>query len=143
MAKGKKAKGSDGGLLRTAESLGINRGLLGGSKGWAYVGTGLWTLRRVRKMADRKSEILISETLAPGERMVIANGRATIEQVEDQGRTVREAGKGKTLSRKERKTERKRADEEAATAKKATKAERKADAKAAKKAGKRRAKRAR
>ena len=133
MGRGKGSKDSDGGLLRTAESLGINRGLLGGNKSWAYVGTGLWTLRRMRKMAERKSEILISETLAPGERLVIANGRATIEQAEQRGKTVRGTDEGRSLSRKERKAEKKRAEQAAADAKVATKAE--------KKAGKRRAKR--
>ena len=67
-------------MLRSAERLGINRGLFGGSKGWFYVGTGLWTLRTVRRMAERKSEILVSEELKPGQRLVIANGRATLDQ---------------------------------------------------------------
>jgi hypothetical protein len=134
MARGKGSKGKDGGLLRTAESLGINRGLLGGNKAWAYVGTGLWTLRRVRKMAERKSEILISENLAPGERIVIANGRATIEQTEQRGRTVRDAKEGPSLSRKERKAEKKRAEQAAVDAKVATKAEKKAGKKRAKQA---------
>lgn len=68
-----------GGLLRSAERLGINRGLFGGSRSWLYVGTGLWTLRTVRRLAERKPEILISEELKPGQRIVIANGRATID----------------------------------------------------------------
>ena len=68
-----------GGLLRSAERLGINRGLFGGSRGWLYVGTGLWTLRTVRRLAERKPEILISEELKPGQRIVIANGRATLD----------------------------------------------------------------
>jgi hypothetical protein len=134
MARGKGSKNDDGGLLRTAESLGINRGLLGGNKAWAYVGTGLWTLRRVRKMAERKSEILISENLAPGERIVIANGRATIEQTEQRGKTVRSTQEGQSFSRKERKAEKKRAEQAAADAKVATKAEKKAGRKRAKKA---------
>ncbi len=77
MARGRKGKG--GGLLRTAERLGVNRGLFGGSKGWLYVGSGLWTLRTVRRMAGRKTEILVSEEIGPGDRLVIANGRATID----------------------------------------------------------------
>ena len=67
-----------GGILRTLERSGMRKGM-GGSKGWFYVGTGLWTLRTVRRLAERKEEILISETLRPGQRIVIANGRATIE----------------------------------------------------------------
>lgn len=70
---------SGGGLLRSAERLGINRGLFGGSRSWLYVGTGLWTLRTVRRLAQRRPEILLSEELKPGQRIVIANGRATID----------------------------------------------------------------
>lgn len=69
---------SGGALLRTIERSGIRKGM-NGSKGWFYVGTGLWTLRTVRRLAERNEEILVSEELRPGQRIVIANGRATIE----------------------------------------------------------------
>lgn len=89
---GRRAAGrSKPGLFRTAERLGINRGLFGGSKPWFYVGTGLWTLRTVRRLAARKSEILLSEELKPGQRLVIANGRATLDEVAAQ---VQDAGTG-------------------------------------------------
>ena len=67
-----------GGILRTIERTGMTRGLMGGSRGWFYVGTGLWTLRKVRSLAQRQPEILLREELRPGERMTIANGVATI-----------------------------------------------------------------
>ena len=70
--------GATGGVLRTVERTGLRKGV-SGSKGWFYVGTGLWTLRTVRRLAERKEEILISEELRPGQRLVISNGRATIE----------------------------------------------------------------
>lgn len=76
----RRQEGSGGGLLRTAEKAGLRRGL-GGSRGWFYLGTGLWTLRTIRRMATRRSEILLSEELRPGDRLVIANGRATIDHV--------------------------------------------------------------
>jgi hypothetical protein len=66
------------GMLRRVEAHGMRLGR-GGSKYWLYVGTGLWTLRTVRRMAERREEILISEPLLPGQRIVIANDRATIE----------------------------------------------------------------
>ncbi len=75
----RRATASRGGLLRSAERLGINRGLFGGNRGWLYVGTGLWTLRTVRRLAERETQILISEELKPGQRIVIANGRATLD----------------------------------------------------------------
>lgn len=91
--------GAASSLLRTVERSGIRRGL-GGSKGWFYVGTGLWTLRTVRRLAERHDEVLISEVLRPGERMIIANGRATIESAPSapapptKGRKARKARKG-------------------------------------------------
>ncbi len=78
MARGE--KGSGGGLLRTAERAGLRRGV-GGSRGWFYLGTSLWTLRTIRRMAARRSEVLLSEELRAGDRLVIANGRATIDHV--------------------------------------------------------------
>lgn len=74
-----RSRRSGGGLLRTVESLGMSRGVFGASKGWFYVGTGLWTLRKLRSLGERKPEVLLSETLRPGDRIVIANGVATIE----------------------------------------------------------------
>jgi hypothetical protein len=60
------------------ERTGLRRGF-GGSKPWLYVGTGMWALRTMRRLGDRREEILISERLRPGERIVIANGAATVE----------------------------------------------------------------
>lgn len=76
----RKARGGSkrGGLVSLAMRTGINRGVFGGSKGWLYVATGLWTLRTVRKLSARKTEILLSEELKPGERLIIANDRPTL-----------------------------------------------------------------
>ena len=68
-----------GGLLRTVERLGVNRGVFGGNRGWFYVGTGLWTLRKVREFGQGKPEVLLLEELKPGQRLVIANARPTLE----------------------------------------------------------------
>lgn len=68
-----------GGALAMLQRTGIRRGVFGNSRGWLYVGAGVWTLRTVRRIAERKPEILISEELRPGERLMIANGRPTIE----------------------------------------------------------------
>jgi len=112
-------KGADGGLLRIAERAGVTRGLFGGSKGWAYLGTGLWTLRKVRQMGERKSEVLISETLGPGERIIIANGRATVEQAESVGAEIEGPESKVAVSRKARRDEKKRGDQAAARGRKA------------------------
>lgn len=84
-------------MLRTVERLGVSRGVFGGSRGWFYVGTGLWTLRKVRTLAQRQPEILLRETLRPGDRMTIGNGVATIvsapladQQLTRRGRKARQ-----------------------------------------------------
>lgn len=69
-----------GALIDYVEARGINKGLFGGSKRWLYVGLSLWALRRARlAMRGGPPSILISEALAPGDRIIIANGRATLD----------------------------------------------------------------
>lgn len=68
-----------GGLLSLVQRQGIYRGFLGDSRGWMVLGAGAWSLRTVKRMAERKPEILLREEIKPGQRLVIANGRATIE----------------------------------------------------------------
>ncbi|HWJ61662.1 MAG TPA: hypothetical protein VNS19_06815, partial [Acidimicrobiales bacterium] len=81
------------GVLRRIEHLGMSRGR-GGSKTWLYVGTGLWTLRTVRRLADRREEILISEPLRPGDRLIISNDRPTL------GEAAPKAPKGRRAKKK-------------------------------------------
>ena len=66
------------GLLRAVERTGLRKGVEG-HKHWFYIGTGLWTLRTIRRLAGDREEIVISERLKPGQRIVIANGRATVD----------------------------------------------------------------
>ena len=99
-----------GGPLRTLERLGVARGVFGTSKGWFYVGTGLWTLRKVRSLGERKTEVLIREPLRPGDRVMIANGVATIEpQGQRLGADVGDA----PSPRRRRRRKQKRADRKA------------------------------
>lgn len=106
--------------MRLLERTGISRGLFGGRKGWIYVGTGLWTLRKVRELGQGKPEVLLLEELRPGQRLVIANDRPTLEPAAP--------GPAEPTSRRGRKA--------------ATKAERKAAAKAERKAASRRGRKA-
>lgn len=62
----------------------MRRGFLGGNGTWLAVGMGAWGLKKVHQMAQRNTEILIREELKPGQRIVIANDRATIEEAEVQ-----------------------------------------------------------
>lgn len=95
-----------GGILRTVERLGVSRGVFGASKGWFYVGTGLWTLRKVRSLGERKTEVLMREPLRPGDRIVIANGIATIESEREEPATP---ATGKATSRRRRRKQKKAA----------------------------------
>jgi hypothetical protein len=70
---------SPGGVLALLQRTGVRKGVFGNSRGWLYVGAGVWTLRTVRRVAERKPEILLSEELRPGERLMISNGRATVD----------------------------------------------------------------
>lgn len=101
---------TDRGLLRRAERIGFRKGL-GGNKAFFYLGTGLWTLRTVRRMAERKTEVLISETLEPGQRIVITNGRALGEQAQQQQAKRAKPKAEEKASRKQRRAERKQATE--------------------------------
>jgi hypothetical protein len=112
-SKAPSAGGGAGGVLRLVERSGIRKGM-NGSKGWFYVGTGLWTLRTVRRLAERNVELLVSEELKPGQRIVIANGKATIEGAPDP------APRGRRARKKLRKAETKAAAKAASEAAKAS-----------------------
>lgn len=107
MARSKRGK-DEGGVVRLIERTGLRKGVSGGSKPWMYVGTGLWTLRTVRRLAERKEEILISEKLGPGQRIIIANGRATIEDLEPE-QPVEPKGRSRRAARKAAKADAKAA----------------------------------
>ena len=117
------------GVLRRVEAHGMRLGR-GGSKNWLYVGTGLWTLRTIRRMAERREEILISEPLRPGQRLIIANNRPTAEEA------APKPPKGRGAKRAHRKAEASAAKEQAKRDEKATKADAKMQAKIARKEAK-------
>ena len=96
------------GVLRRVEAHGMRMGR-SGNKNWLYIGTGLWTLRTIRRMAERREEILISEPLLPGQRIIIANDRATIEGPVDTARPPT----GRRAAKRQRKADHQAAEEEA------------------------------
>jgi len=118
------------GVLRRIEHLGMQRGR-GGNKTWLYVGTGLWTLRTVRRLADRREEILISEPLRPGDRLIISNDRPTL----DAG--APKPPKGRRARKAHRKAEAQAAKQQAKRDDKAAKADAAMQAKIARKEAKR------
>jgi len=117
------------GLLRRVETLGMRKGR-GGSKTWLYVGTGLWTLRTVRRLAERREEILVSEPLRPGDRLIISNNRPTL------GEAAPKPPKGRRAKKRYRKAQAQAAKEQAKRDEKAAKADAKMQAKTARKQAK-------
>jgi hypothetical protein len=47
------------------------KGLLGGSRGWLAIGTVLWAPRVVKRILGRNEEVLATETLKPGQGIVL------------------------------------------------------------------------
>lgn len=82
-------------ILPRLQRAGLRKGFTQGNSTWLAVGVGAWGLRKVHQMSQRNTEILIREELKPGQRIIIANGRATLEQAQSQQLPVTEP-KGKT-----------------------------------------------
>lgn len=75
-------------VLPRLQRTGLRRGISQGNSTWLAVGIGAWGLRKLHTMSQRQTEILISEELKPGERIIIANDRATFESASGQTQTV-------------------------------------------------------
>ena len=69
-------------LLLSAERHGLAQGLFKARRAWLYVGTTLFTIRTVRRFVGRKTEVLLSEEIRPGDRLIISNNRPTLDGVE-------------------------------------------------------------
>lgn len=53
----------------------MRRGPFGGSKGWTYLWLVLLAARMLRKLTRGKEEILLTETIEPGQTFIISGGR--------------------------------------------------------------------
>lgn len=72
-----RSKAASSGVLGRLQGMGFARGVLGRSGPWFWVWAGLWLLGKMRARAG--TEVLLSERLEPGQRIVISNDRATID----------------------------------------------------------------
>lgn len=70
---------SEGKLLSYLRRTGTRKGFMGDSKPWLYIGAASWAIRLLRRMAQRKPEILLLEELKPGQRIIISNNRKTVD----------------------------------------------------------------
>ena len=69
----------EGRLISYLRRTGVRRGFVGGSKPWLYIGATSWAIRTLLRMARRKSEVILLEELKPGQRIIIANDRPTVD----------------------------------------------------------------
>lgn len=56
-------------LLRT----GFRKGVMGGSRRWLVIGGAALGVKVLRKLAGSEPEVVLSETLSPGETLIIAH----------------------------------------------------------------------
>ncbi len=67
-----------GRVVRMLRRSGVRKGILGGSRGWAAVAVGTWGYTSLKKLARREPELVFSEELKPGDRIIISNAVPTI-----------------------------------------------------------------
>lgn len=60
-------------LGRLLRAQGMRRGVLGGSRAWTVLWALVVSARIVRRLTADKPKVLLAETLAPGEVLVISN----------------------------------------------------------------------
>lgn len=77
--RGSKLKAQPGRLITMARRAGVRKGVLGGNRGWLAVAVATWGWTKLKQMSEREAEVVLSEELKPGQRIVIANGRATVD----------------------------------------------------------------
>ena len=71
----KAGKKGDGRALRLLSRLGISRGLMGGSRPWTIVAAFTIAVRLLKRIFGGTPETVYSETLCPGETLVISHDR--------------------------------------------------------------------
>ena len=69
-----------GRLVRLLRRNGVRKGIFGGSRGWAAVAVGTWGYTTLKRMARREPELVFSEELKPGQRIIISNNRPTVDR---------------------------------------------------------------
>lgn len=76
--RGKSKKGGkkgDGRAIRLLSRLGISRGLMGGSRAWTIVAVFTIAVRLLKRVFGGTPETVYSETLRPGDTLVISHDR--------------------------------------------------------------------
>lgn len=77
--RGARIKAQPGRLVTMARRTGVRKGVLGGNRAWLAVAIATWGWTKFKQVSERQAEVVLSEELEPGQRIVIANGRATVD----------------------------------------------------------------
>jgi len=72
-------KPTSGRILRILRKNGLRRGILGGNRAWAAVAVGTWGYSQLKRLSQRSAEVVFSEELKPGQRIIISNDRTTVD----------------------------------------------------------------
>jgi hypothetical protein len=77
--------------LRLLQTRGVNKGVLGSSRGWFWVAVVTWVLRRARRMVGSEYEVVYRGEVKPGEVLQIGHLPETYEgkRVRSRRRKVR------------------------------------------------------
>ncbi|MEJ7584008.1 MAG: hypothetical protein WKF43_07950 [Acidimicrobiales bacterium] len=76
---GAKIKAQPGRAIRILRRRGLRQGILGGNRAWAAVAVGTWGYTQLKRLAQRDVEVVFSEELKPGQRLIISNDRPTVD----------------------------------------------------------------
>ncbi|MBW3668321.1 MAG: hypothetical protein KY443_03820 [Actinobacteria bacterium] len=60
-------------MLRFLLRMGLRKGVMEGSRRWLVIGGAALGVKVLRKLAGSEPEVVLSETLSPGEALVIAH----------------------------------------------------------------------
>jgi len=72
-------------LLKKLARKGLRRGLFGGSQLWLALGAGAFVARLVLKAVRKSPEVVYSEKLVAGERLLISHGGRASHNGESEG----------------------------------------------------------
>ena len=67
-----------GRIVQILRRNGVRKGIFGGSRGWAAVAVGTWGYTTLKRIARREPELVFSEELKPGDRIIITNNVPTL-----------------------------------------------------------------
>ncbi len=77
--RGTKIKAQPGRGITYLRRTATRKGIFGGSRAWVAVSVATWGYTKLKSMAERKAEVVFSEEIQPGQRVIISNDRPTVD----------------------------------------------------------------